>query len=522
MGRKILFVTTDQQRYDTIGCNGGTVARTPVIDALAAQGIRYERAIPQSVVCMPSRSTMLTGQYPTTHGVWMNGVPLPVDAPSVAAELHRSGYRTALIGKAHFEPFIDVFARFTENLLAGSGEPTLPRKWHDGTTGPHRGFDHLEFATHGAAGSLHYARWLQQNHPEAIGMFYSALDAALNVNAAGGGATDAPQVKDNAIPKEWYHTDWVADRTISWLDSLDASDDWFCWMSFPDPHHPWDPPQSELGRISPDDVPLPDGYPVDRAARERILDDKPRHWRMWYDGTLVSNYEAPKHWVPATLTDDQVREINARNAIECELIDEALGRVLAAIAQRGWTEDVDVIFTTDHGEFQGDFGLLFKGPYHVDALMRIPLVWRPAPSVGADPAVVSKPVGLIDLAPTFASIAGLAPTEWMQGQVLPMDQNAADALGSEGVLTEWDSELFGVAVHIRTITSGPWVCSAYKPGYVHDGSEGELYNLVDDPLQQRNLWDDAAHAAIRSDLVAELWDRQPAAHSPRLDCEAPV
>ena len=243
---------------------------------------------------------------------------------------------------------------------------------------------------------------------------------------------------------------------------------------------------------------------------------------MWYDGTLVSNYEAPKHWVPATLTDDQVREINARNAIECELIDEALGRVLAAIAQRGWTEDVDVIFTTDHGEFQGDFGLLFKGPYHVDALMRIPLVWRPAPSVGADPAVVSKPVGLIDLAPTFASIAGLAPTEWMQGQVLPMDQNAADALGSEGVLTEWDSELFGVAVHIRTITSGPWVCSAYKPGYVHDGSEGELYNLVDDPLQQRNLWDDAAHAAIRSDLVAELWDRQPAAHSPRLDCEAPV
>ena len=85
VGRKILFVTTDQQRYDTLGCNGGGVARTPVVDGLAAAGIRYERAIPQSVVCMPSRSTMLTGQYPSTHGVWMNGVPLPVDAPSVAA-----------------------------------------------------------------------------------------------------------------------------------------------------------------------------------------------------------------------------------------------------------------------------------------------------------------------------------------------------------------------------------------------------------------------------------------------------
>src|SRR3546814_3924411 len=91
MGRKILFVTTDQQRYDTLGCNGGELSRTPVIDGLAASGIRYERAVPQSVVCMPSRSTMLTGQHPRTHGVWMNGVALPVDAPSVAAELQRAG-----------------------------------------------------------------------------------------------------------------------------------------------------------------------------------------------------------------------------------------------------------------------------------------------------------------------------------------------------------------------------------------------------------------------------------------------
>ncbi len=106
-------------------------------------------------------------------------------------------------------------------------------------------------------------------------------------------------------------------------------------MSFPDPHHPWDPPASELGRVDWRDVPLPAGYPESAAERERILDAKPRHWRLWYDGTLVSNYEAPTEWVPATLTADQVREVNARNAVECELIDEALGRVLAAVAARG-------------------------------------------------------------------------------------------------------------------------------------------------------------------------------------------
>ena len=168
MGRKILFVTTDQQRYDTLGCNGGTLARTPVIDGLAAEGIRYERAHPQSVVCMPSRATMLTGQYPTTHGVWMNGVPLPIDAPSVAEELRGHGYRTALVGKAHFEPFLDPFLRFPENAQAQIG--TVP------PGGAHRGFEHLELATHGSVGPLHYARWLAREHPEAVGGFYRALD----------------------------------------------------------------------------------------------------------------------------------------------------------------------------------------------------------------------------------------------------------------------------------------------------------------------------------------------------------
>ncbi len=133
MGRKILLVTTDQQRFDTLGCNGGTLARTPVVDGLARAGIRYERAHPQSVVCMPSRSTIITGQHPSTHGVWMNGVPLPVDAPSVAAVLHDAGYRTALIGKAHFEPFIDPFGRFTENMLSVTGEETRAAPWHDGS-----------------------------------------------------------------------------------------------------------------------------------------------------------------------------------------------------------------------------------------------------------------------------------------------------------------------------------------------------------------------------------------------------
>lgn len=522
MGRKILFVTTDQQRYDALGCNGGTIARTPVIDALAAQGVRFERAVPQSVVCMPSRSTMLTGQHVASHGVWMNGVALPVDAPSIALDLWRAGYRTALVGKPHFEPFIDPFNRFTENRLARDGVVSADRIGPDGEPVPHRGFEHMEFATHGGNGSLHYAAWLAANHPGAAQNFYPVLDMTLQVNAMGGGDTGAPQVKHNPMERSIYHTDWVADRTISWLESLDDDADWFCWVSFPDPHHPWDPPESELHRVDWRDLDLPDGYIADAGRREAVLDDKPAHWRLWYDGSLVSNYEAPARWVPATLTPDQVREINAMAHIENELIDEALGRVMSAIARRGWDDDTDVIMTTDHGELQGDFGLMFKGPYHVDGLMRLPLVWRPAPSAGVAPATVTAPVGLVSLAATFADIAGLDRPGYTEAPRLPLDDADAAVLGHERVITEWDSVLFGTRVHLRTITRDGWVCTAYEPGSVHDGSEGELYRLADDPLQQVNLWDDPAHQAIRSDLVADLYDHLPVARSPRLPCDAPV
>ncbi|MDZ7677958.1 MAG: sulfatase-like hydrolase/transferase [Acidimicrobiales bacterium] len=522
MGRKVLFVTTDQQRYDSLGCNGGAIARTPVVDRLAAEGIRYQRAVPQSVVCMPSRSTMLTGQHPRTHGVWMNGVPLPVDAPSAAGVLQRAGYRTALVGKAHFEPYIDPFGRFTENTLARQGLTSATRPWHDGSTGPHRGFEHLELATHGATGQLHYARWLADTHPEAIAWYYATLDRDLEVNSEGGGDTGAPQVKDNPIPRDWYHTDWVADRTIAWLDALDEGDDWFCWMSFPDPHHPWDPPVEEMRRVDWRDVPLPAGYPEERERREAILDAKPRHWRQWYDGTLVSNFEAPLNWVPATLTADQVREVNARTAVECELIDEALGRVLAACAARGWADDVDVIFTTDHGELQGDFGLLFKGPYHVDGLMRLPLVWRPAPSAEVAPAVVSRPVGLVDLAPTWCRIAGLDPRPWMEGTALPVDDHDADSRHRGPVVTEWDSERFGVEVRLRTITRQDLVCTITEPGTVHDGTEGELYDLADDPLQRVNRFDDPSYRGIRDDLVTDLLDALGPSPRQRRPLQAPV
>ena len=145
--------------------------------------------------------------------------------------------------------------------------------------------------------------------------------------------------------------------------------------------------------------------------------------------------------------------------IQNELIDEACGRVIKRVEHRGWGNDTDIFFTTDHGELQGDFGLLFKGPYHCDALMRIPMIWRPAPSANVAPADIADAVGQVDLAPTFCEIAGVPTTDWMQGKALPKIAGG----GHERMITEWDSQFTNMGMHLRTIHRDGYTCTVYEP-----------------------------------------------------------
>ena len=504
-GRKILLVTTDQQRFDALGCNGGQFARTPVVDSLARDGINYQRAHNQNVVCMPARATILSGQHVRSHGVTMNGTPLPEDGPDMARQLRDlGGYKTALIGKAHFEPSSAPDGNYFENYAASRSE-----------FGPHRGFDHMELCAHtGRAGRslYHYPKWLAENHPDEVAGYHEYISPEKTISCKRGGDTGGIQLWHNPIPTELYHTNWVADRVIAWLDTLAADDDWFVWMSFPDPHHPWDPPGSELKRINWRDLPLPDGYPGSREKTIAILEGKPRHWLDWYLGKSQFNYELPAEFVPCEMTEDQIREVNALVHVENELIDEALGKVLDEIDKRGWGQHTDVLYTTDHGEFQGDFGMLFKGPYHVDALMRVPMIWRPAPTLRVAPARIDVPVGHVDIAKTVCAIAGIAADEQMQGEVLPQSREEP----RDAVLTEWDGGYQQHDLHMRSICADGFVCTVCEPGSAHDGSEGELYDLKNDPLQWRNLWSEADYAARKAALIEQLYARLPAAREPAL------
>ena len=529
--RNILFITADQQRYDALRVNGGKVARTPVVDALARDGLNYRRAHVQNGVCMPSRATMLTGQYPRTHGVVANGIPLPLDAPSVAELLRtEAGYRTAIIGKAHFDPHLDLTARFFENRAAAAG---LQGPWH--------GFEHLEFATHGPLVGQHYAAWLWQNHPDEVYGFGGVL------TGAGGGDTGAPEVTHNPVAREHYHTDWVADRTIAWLSDVNSQrptggppSPWFCWMSFPDPHHPFDPPLDEVrARIDWRDLELPVGHPGSHEAIVEILRDRPRHWLDWYEGRFRNPEGGSVNFVPARATADQLREVNAMIHVENELIDEACGRVLTWLIEQGLDADTDIFYTSDHGEMQGDYGLLYKGPYHVDSLLRVPLIWRPAPNAEIAPAEITDPVGHIDLAPTFCEIAGVEIPTAMESKSLPTSTDS----GRQTVITTFDSQFAAVGMHLRTIYRAPYLCTFYEPRTydeggrfrfywsiwgagsdvpTYDGSEGELYHCVDDPRQWRNLFHEPAYREVRDALIDELRRELPPPRTPPLKVETPT
>ena len=500
MARRVLFITDDMQRWDTIGAWGGPhaqYAQTPVIDGLARDGIQYWRAYNQNPLCMPSRSTMLTGQYTRTHGAWNNGIALPHDAPSVATHLKdNSAFRTALIGKPHFEPFSSSSSLEASLGIKNSYEPV-------------RGFDTMIVASHDLIPETgHYTQWLKRNYPEHAKDYYRLLNMPkkpgdlVTMNVEKGGDTGALFVRENPIPKELYHTDWVADHTIRWVDSMDPEDDWFCWMSFPDPHHPYDPPSSENHRVNWRDIDVDELYGTSDAQREGWLDQKPKHWKWWWTGEKFVSFEALQgHSYRKELNNaDMVREINAKIHISNALIDDAIGRVLAHLEAKGWLDDTDIIFTPDHGGNDGDSGLMFIGPAMVDSVTRCTVAWKPAASRGVPAADVHAPVGVMDIPATICDIAGVGVPEWMEGRPLPTSEADASEQGRDHVFTQYESSTTDCDIVINTVYKDGWICSVYARTRTYTGTEGELYNVEDDPRQRNNLWDDPAQKG----RVAEL------------------
>lgn len=521
-----LFIITDQQRADHLGCYGNRVLKTPHIDAIAAHGWRFERFYVATPVCQSNRNTIMTGRMPTLHGTRQNGIPLALDAVCFTHLLRAQGYRTGLFGKAHFQNFTGETPKFQLQFPPGTSEPAEDmREARRGLrVGPaydrelnaeHRdpradeaeadfyGFERFRICTwHGDDVRGHYSAWLNERLPGA-----DQLRSSVNPQPAPG--YDAPQVRWSRIPEALYPTSYVADQTIAYLEERAQDPEgapFFIQCSFPDPHHPFTPPGRYFHMYDPADMTLPASFhhqPHDQVpALKRMHDD-------------LANGTADRRWVaPYAVHEQEARQIMAVTYGMVSMIDDAVGRIMARLGQLGLAEDTVVIFTSDHGDWMGDHGVMQKGPLHYQGLIRVPFIWSD-PTGGPGARVTEQLAGTLDIARSILMRAGVAPANGMQGQDL--GELMADGATSkhDGLIIEGQTSrpYLGMTtqVRVRTFCDGHWRMTLWE-----GQPFGELYNLDQDPGEIVNLWHDPASRAKRAELsermlwkMIELQDRSP-------------
>lgn len=499
----ILLITTDQHRADHLGCAGDRLLVTPHLDSLAQRGVMFERCHVASPVCMPNRAAMMTGRMPSAAGVRMNGVPLPLQARTFVDQLREAGWRTALIGKAHLQPM-------TARPAAWRGRADSPQaqafgdlrdgeayrqesveRWADPAHRlrlPYYGFEDAQLCLeHGDQVGGDYERWLRAQ----------GADPARLCGRANALPAEVPAVLDawrTRLPQELHPTRYVALRTIEWLRAhqrgSQGAQPFFVHCSFPDPHHPFNPPGRWWDLFDPADVALPrhvgPATPADVPLKRALHAERDSGQRPAGTSRAIA------------VTPMEARVAIALNHGAIAFIDEAVGRLLAHLRESGLDRNTVVVFTSDHGDFMGDHGLLNKGPLHYQGLLRVPLLWADPqePPGGRDGRLCST----LDLATTVLARCGLPPAHGLQGRDLRAPSGPGDR---DAVLVEEEAHHrypgAPFPLRVRTLVTGRWRLSVRA-----DEPWGELYDLAEDPLELNNLWADPAHTAVRADLTMRL------------------
>jgi arylsulfatase A-like enzyme len=495
-----LLITSDQHRADCFGFAGRRVF-TPHLDLLAARGTRFAACITPNVVCQPARASLLTGLLPLTHGVHDNGIDLDecIGERGLAGQLARAGYDTAFIGKAHFSTYHTYRPTGRPECVTSSQD--YPPDWH----GPYQGFAHVELILIGhnywlpyrPPRGLHYEHWY---YADGLGDLRNECYARRLPPEV-----SAPQTFHSGLPVAWHHSTWVADRTIEWVRAHGRERPFCLWASFPDPHHPFDAPVPWSRLHDPRDVDLP-------PHRERDL-----HRRPWWHRASVEG--EPQSASPemrrvrreysriGPQDDTRLRELISNYYGMVSLIDHNVGRIVKALADAGHGADTIVVFTSDHGDWLGDHGLILKGPMHYEGLLRVALLVS-GPGVPAG-KVVHEPVSTIDVAATLADYAGIDGA-WARNStsLRPLIEGNATR---DFAFNEWYllAGRTGVELNLRTVRTR----DAKLTLELASGA-GELYDLARDPHEMNNLFDDPRAARLRDDLTAMAMSRPSDALAP--------
>jgi arylsulfatase A-like enzyme len=476
----ILLITSDQQHYSALGSVNPKIS-TPALDRLAAEGTRFDRAYCPSPVCSPSRSSIITGQYPSEHGCWTIGVKLDEDAVTLPQLLGDAGYDTALVGKAHFQPLAS-----TEEQTSIEAMPTLRDLdfWRD-FHGPWYGFNHVETARmHGDEYLVgqHYAIWMEEKGLENWADYFQSWPPD----------PEEPKREHSwDLPEELHYTTWTGERTVANIErAVEEGKPFFHWASFHDPHppyvvpEPWasmyDPADMEPGTLLPGEL---DAMPSHFALTQLAEPD----YSPWQE-TPFGNHGFQSHLVD----EDQLRKDMAIYYGMTSFMDDQIGKILDTLDRLGIADNTIVVFGTDHGHFLGQHGLFHKGAFHYEDLLRLPFLVR-WPGQVPQGSISSDLQSLVDLAPSFLEAAGEPVPGGMQGV------SQLRSWRGEGPARDWtitENRHQPTALSLRTLVTDRYKITVYR-----GSDDGELFDLHEDPDERRNRWHDPEFAGIKAAML---------------------
>ncbi len=489
----VLLITSDQQHWHTLGINNPLI-HTPNLDRLAAEGMVFNRAYCVNPVCSPSRATMITGQFPAWHHCWTIGVKLPEDVPTVGEYYQQHGYATALVGKAHFQPLASEPDQTSLECQPILRDLDFWRKFR----GPWYGFEEVEVARNHADEShvgQHYAIWMEENGLKNWADYFQPWPRPAGMKQRRGSWE---------LPEEFHYSTWTADRTIAQMQRARQQEKpFFIWSSFHDPHPPYLVPEPWASMYDPREM-----QPGRRLEDE--LDRMPPHFGLtqqqkpdfspWAE-TRHGNHGFHSHRCP----DADLRQNIATYYGMISLMDKHIGRILDELDRTGQAENTLILFTTDHGHFLGQHGLIAKGPFHYEDMIRLPMLARcpgRIPAGSTCDALQSQ----IDFCPTMLAACGLQVPGQMQGlSQWDVWRGRSDAARDHALV---ENRHQPSAVHLRTLVTQRYKLTVYRG---HD--YGELFDLTTDPEERRNLWNEPQMAEVKSQLLhrfvqAEL-EREP-------------
>ena len=455
----IVFVMSDQHRADVMGCAGDPVVKTPNMDRLAGEGIRFERAYCQGPLCMPARASMLTERYVRDHGVFENGSQVSDGTPTFLQKLRDAGYYTCEIGKMHLWPHGQVHEKNVSamrDLLVtyGFDEPIetvgkLASRAHDTVY-----TDYLR------------EKGLLDRYRDFIGSFRHGG------NAKGAAAW---QAEPCPLALEDYADAWHGARAAKWIEDYSRRQPFFLWVGFPGPHDPWDAQAEALEQYRHAEIPLPRSLNLPAVPQSGPFNVFLNAFLMYSDS--------------ATMTDEAITEMRRAYYANVTVIDTGLGRIVEALQKKGILDNTWIVYASDHGEMMGEHRMVTKMVFY-EPSVRVPMIVRPPG--GAPARTVQEPVQLMDLAATFREIAGAAALEQSAANSLvpslagDREPVALDALPSEN---------FGFSMFLT---------DRYKLVVYEDTCEpGQLFDLLEDPAEDRNLCGDPNHAGLVERLVKD-------------------